>query len=806
MTWISSCPHGHQWVATEGGVGAAASAEVCPECGQAGVMTCSTSLLGEVADELPPRPKPLPESSPDTAPALLRDRLRNGAARGQYPPVEGYEILREVGRGGMGVVYQARQLSLNRLVALKMVLAGAHAGVEELLRFRSEAEAAAQLVHPNIVQIHEVGQADGQPYFSMEYVEGGNLAQQLATPLPAQGAAQLVETLARAVHHAHAHGVIHRDLKPANVMLTADGVPKVTDFGLAKAVEREPPSAERGEQSAQKSDTFHGTVRTPHSALRVLTHTGAVLGTPSYMAPEQALGRSRDISAATDVYALGAILYEALTGRPPFHAATPLETLQQVVSEEPVPLSRLQRKLSGDLETICLKCLQKEPAKRYASAAALADDLRRFLNRVPIRARRTGTPERLWRWCRRNPKVASLGAALVVVFLGGFVGVTVQWHRVEEQRSEADKNYRLARRVVNDYFASLGTEPLLDHPGALPLRQELLETALRHFQDLREQRDDVELQVHLARACFCLGQIRMHDDRYAEAGAQYRAAVTIQQQLVSEQPNVVRHQRDLARSLTGLGFAHAYLREFDAAAKSQAEALAIRERLHQDNPADLDGQRDLALGYSAVGWLHHAQRESALGLPWLRRARDLLERVVHAKPEEVAYQAALGGACTNLGLALLSLGEPAQALAVHEAAIRWQEPAFAHNPRATQYRHMISVQYFNKGSPLLHLNRPIEAAEAARRARELNREDPFNLWRAARILAAASEKVGGGGTTADQNLSRQLADEALKTLKDSVDYGFTGTFDSHELNTLRARADFQELVARLKRQTQAAKR
>jgi hypothetical protein len=305
-----------------------------------------------------------------------------------------YEILSELGRGGMGVVYKAWQKSLKRTVALKMIRGGAHAGREDLGRFKTEAESVARLRHPNIVQIHEVGEQDGLPYFSLEFVEGGTLADRVAgTPLDGTAAARLVQTLAEAVHHAHVNGVVHRDLKPGNVLLTADGTPKVTDFGLAKRLD------EAGQ-----------------------TQSNSILGTPSYMAPEQAAGKNKEVGAPADVYALGAVLYELLTGRPPFRAATPLDTVLQVVSAEPAAPRLLNPKIRRDLETICLKCLQKEPHKRYASAAALADDLRRFLAGEPIEARPVSAAERLWRWGRRHPARAALlvvSLLLLLVVLGG---------------------------------------------------------------------------------------------------------------------------------------------------------------------------------------------------------------------------------------------------------------------------------------------------------------------------------------------------------------------------------------------------
>ena len=328
----------------------------------------------------------------------------DSAARLSAPPghlnLPGYEVLGELGRGGMGVVYKAQQKSLGRLVALKMVLSGAHAGEQELARFKAEAEAIARLQHPNIVQIYEVGEHEGKPFFSLELVGGGSLAERLdGTPLPARQAAELVRTLARAVHSAHECGVVHRDLKPANILLRrksespnpkseprtggsdsdfgfgiSDLEPKITDFGLAKRVD----------------------VNTGQ------TGSGAILGTPSYMAPEQASGKSKEAGPPADVYALGAILYECLTGRPPFNAATALDTLLQVLERDPVPLRLLNPKVERDLETICLRCLEKEPRRRYPSAAALADDLDRFLRGESISIRSVNLLDRLARALERS--------------------------------------------------------------------------------------------------------------------------------------------------------------------------------------------------------------------------------------------------------------------------------------------------------------------------------------------------------------------------------------------------------------------
>jgi tetratricopeptide (TPR) repeat protein len=372
------------------------------------------------------------------------------------PQVPGYEVLRELGRGGMGVVYAARHLRLNRTVALKMLRAGPSAAPDRE-RFRQEAEAVARLQHPNVVQIFEVGDgpADGgaAPYLALEFVAGPTLDRHLAgRPLPPRAAAALTATLARAVHAAHRAGVIHRDLKPANILLAkseiphpksendpisdfgwgiSDFTPKVTDFGLAKRVESD-------------SD---------------LTQTGAILGTPSYMAPEQA-GGARSVGPAADVYALGVILYECLIGRPPFRGATALDTLEQVRSCEPVPPTRLQPRVPRDLETVCLKCLAKEPAKRYPSAAALADDLDRFLDGRPVTARRPSALERLGKFAGRNKVLVGSAAAVGLALAAAVAALAVGLAEARAGRAEAANANRELQRLLAESYAQQARQHL----------------------------------------------------------------------------------------------------------------------------------------------------------------------------------------------------------------------------------------------------------------------------------------------------------------------------------------------------------
>jgi serine/threonine protein kinase/tetratricopeptide (TPR) repeat protein len=515
-----------------------------------------------------------------------------------FPPrtLEGYEILGELGRGGMGVVYKARQTRLKRLVALKMILAGRHAGAEQLARFRTEAQAAARLKHPNIVQVYEVGAHDGLPFLSLEFVDGDRLDRRLGgVPLPPRVAAELIERLALAVHAAHQQGIVHRDLKPANILLEREGdgaagldIPKITDFGLAKQSDAED-----------------------------LTATDAVLGTPSYMAPEQAAGKTRDVGPGADIYALGAILYEALTGRPPFRGATLTETLAQVREREPVPPTRLKPQVPRDLETVCLKCLQKEPARRYPSAFALAEDLRRFQNDEPILARPVGQAERLWRWCRRNPAVARLSAALLLVLVGGLVGVTLLWWHAESERAAAvasrqradnlaaeakhqqtvaEEQSRLARaetekanreankanrtaQVLADIFKTadpLGIDgiPLLKASAgeALTVPEILKRGAEKVSRDLANE------PAAQAKLLDTLGGVYCTLGMAAEARPLLEKALAVRRRLLP------KDHPDLAASLHNLGWLRHMTGDYDEAERLYREALTIRRSHAETDP------------------------------------------------------------------------------------------------------------------------------------------------------------------------------------------------------------------------------
>jgi WD40 repeat protein/tRNA A-37 threonylcarbamoyl transferase component Bud32 len=480
------CHQGHRWTPSVDAAANGSTPSACPVCGSNPVPAKPREGAVDLWQTVPPGQQvgssALPESAAtETVVANL---------------LPGYEVQAVLGRGAMGVVYKARQLSLNRLVALKMVLSGNHAGPQERARFRAEAEAAAALQHPNIVQIYEVGDHDGLPFFCMELVDGGSLSQKTrGTPLPAREAARLVEMLARAVQYAHQHGVIHRDLKPANVLLTTDGEPKITDFGLAKRIQDDP-------QATRAS---------------YATLPGTAVGTPSYMAPEQAIGDGKRVGPLADVYSLGAVLYELLTGRPPFVAETIMDTLLLVTTEEPPSPSRLQPRLPRDLVTICLKCLCKEPEKRYASALELADDLKRFLAGEPIHAVPVTWRERLVKWVRRRPALAALmavsAAALLALLLGGWLAALAQ-SRSNQALQLAHSNLEVADRANRRALVRLNVAN-----GMQSLGDENVFGSLIWFaRGLKLEEDPTREPSHrtriaaVLRECPRLGQLWFHEE------------------------------------------------------------------------------------------------------------------------------------------------------------------------------------------------------------------------------------------------------------------------------------------------------
>jgi tetratricopeptide (TPR) repeat protein len=492
--------------------------------------------------------------------------------------VAGYDILDELGRGGMGVVYKARQSRLGRVVALKMILAGEHAGATQLQRFRTEAEAIARLQHPNIVQIHEVGETKGLPYFSLEFCAGGSLARKLRGSLLAPAdAAALVEVLARAMHVAHEKGIIHRDLKPGNVLLAENGTPKITDFGLARKVD-----------DGAALLTAGG-----------LTETGDVMGTPSYMAPEQAEGKTQELGPACDIYALGAILYECLTGRPPFRGVTPRLTVQQVIDDEPVPPTQLQRHTPRDLETICLKCLQKDPGKRYPTAEALADDLRRFQHHEAITARPVSAGERLIRMCRRRPLVAGLAAALVTVLAIGIPWLIALTVLAENRRLDAEARRQSAEAAealaVQEKENAQVAQGKAEEASALAKLQEQVartEAAkAREFSDLLlgvfESADPTGLQGYTFAS--------------AQVGSSQLTAREILQRARKKIQDLHGRPEVQATQLTSVGNVYRSLGLYKDARELLEQGYALRQSAYGGD------HEEIADSLYYLGWLYHEQ-------------------------------------------------------------------------------------------------------------------------------------------------------------------------------------------------------
>jgi eukaryotic-like serine/threonine-protein kinase len=626
-----------------------------------------------------------------------------------WPTIPGYEIQGELGRGGMGVIYLARQLRANRLVALKMIQNSGRGRPENLLRFSLEGETLARLRHPNIVQIYEVGAHDGQPFLSMEYVEGGNLSEAMARhPLTTRRAAALVETLAHAVHAAHQGGIIHRDLKPANVLLSPPtgtsgdppgqgpwhGSPKITDFGLAKRL---------GSDSG-------------------LTDTGQILGTPSYMAPEQAVSGA-PVGVPADVYALGAILYALITGRPPFQCASTWETMMQVVHQPATPPSQHRKGISRDLETISLKCLEKEPGKRYPSADALAEDLRRHLAREPIAARPVGPATRLVMWCRRKPAVASMAAALLLVFLAGFAGVVTQWVRAERnsraarnQERRAAGNYRLAREAVDDTLTRISENRLFNEPGLQALRKELLTSALRYYQEfVKFQGDDPSAKVELMGAYTRLGTITQEIGSIEEAKAFFLTGLESTQALAEVQPYNAALMTGRAETFLALSKAQFLSRQVAEAMKTVEEAVTIYRALDQAYPGDTKIRLGLAGSLTVSAYQQSYAGKLAEAESRFRNANTVLDGLTDRKARR-----ALATNLTNLGDTLArSPGRMKDSIGSFRASIEIRK-ALAHDaPDDFWARYDLADCYLKLGDFLLFLNQWAESLELILLARDL---------------------------------------------------------------------------------------
>jgi serine/threonine-protein kinase len=626
--------------------------------------------------------------------------------------VAGYEVLSVLGRGGMGVVYRARQVGLNRFVALKMILHGKHAGPNVLSRFRAEAEAVAQLQHPNIVQIYDIGTHEGLPFFSLELVDGPSLAAELGgQPMQPSRAAKLLETLSRAMHYAHVRGIVHRDLKPTNVLLTSKGVPKVTDFGLVKRVE-----AEDSEQ----------------------TRTGVIMGTPSYMAPEQAWG-SKEVGPLADVYALGATLYCLLTGRPPFVGPSASETILLMRHQEPVAPSKLQPNLPRDLETICLKCLQKEPEKRYANAEELAEDLRRFEAGEPILARPVGRMERLWRWCKRNPALAaSAGIAIALaacLMVGGPLAaflINKEREAAVEAQGEAEanetlaaENAGLARRqgeaalTALDVVVERVNTDLKFLPGTQTFKQKVLLVVMDQINDLIEIGGKDGKDFITAKAYAKMGEVLLEMGQTKAAREQFVRSHAILLELAAADKETAEHIHHLrlGRSFRNLGRAAERLEGAKAVRDLYGESLKARQAALPTADDPLFVKQEIAGSYGDLGRM-------ALELGRPREALDLLTRSIAFReewlqkaPENEEALREQAGTQSLLGHAHLSLGDTARALAQFQKALPTLNQLAEKNPANISDPVNAALCYNDIGTMHLLSGNPASAKENCDTAR-----------------------------------------------------------------------------------------
>jgi tetratricopeptide (TPR) repeat protein len=611
----------------------------------------------------------------------------------------------------MGIVYRARQASLKRIVALKMIRAGAQASPLALTRFRNEALAVASLQHPHIVQIYEVGEHQGLPYFSLEFVEGGGLDQLLADkPQPPRPGAALVEKLARAIHYAHEHGIVHRDLKPANVLLS---------FG------REPP-ASAGGGSATRAGAERLNAATPKItdfglALQLADEAGVtrartVLGTPSYMAPEQAQANRAAIGPATDVYAVGAILYEVLTGRPPFLGATPADTVHQVVEQEPLPPSRLVHKVPRDLETICLKCLEKDTRRRYRSALALAEDLNRFLTGRPIKARPTPIWGRVAKWARRRPAVASLLGVSAVALLSILAFGIWYRDRLRTERDHAERSFQNAFAAVEDMLTQAGAADLAFAKRMEQKRRRLLEKALPFYlYFLHQPSADALVRRKAGRAFKYLGDIYRNIGQMDEAETAYLQAIERLDAWKREAPADADFQHDLADSYNWLGELYRTTERLAQAEAAFQDALRLQETLGADYPRRAQYHKEKARTLYNLGLVFKDTDRPRESKKAFQKAIDILQQLADRDPDDSSNRQELARAYFNRGPVLAITDGFEAARASYDRALTLLLRLVAAEPPNPEYRHEAGVALNNRGNLLVREGRRLEPASSRER-------------------------------------------------------------------------------------------
>jgi serine/threonine-protein kinase len=682
-----------------------------------------------------------PISPGDTIP------MHQGTSRGIETPAFGdYELLDMIAEGGMGVVYRARHRQLKHLVALKVLLSGRFTRPSDLQRFRNEAETIAALDHPNIVPIHEVGELDGRLFLALRLVEGGNLSTHLNRYREdPRGAAALMITVARAVHHAHQRGVLHRDLKPSNILLDASSQPLVADFGLAKRVQNEPEALATGQ----------------------LTQTGAILGTPSYMAPEQTVSDRGGVTTAADVYGLGGILYALLTGRPPFVGRDVFETMVQVREQPPAPPDRFNPRMDRDLATICLKCLQKAPSQRYGSAEMLADDLERYLEGKPIVARPARGWERTWKWMRRKPALAGLITVSALSAVGVTAGVilyNVQLQKAVDRASanEADarhqqqrarEHYREARDSLEQMLQRFDGYRLGEVPQLKELQRRQLEDALAFYQRaFKEEEDpDPEVRRDTAFACKRAADIQTMLGQNEAAGVNYARAIALLEELPAEDRDSPQTQVLLGSCYNNRGLLANNLGQWTEAERYHRKARDLFESLARARPDDFLARSGLAESEKFLGVVHQLSGRPAEAQRHYREAVKLYTALIHDQPGIESYQVRLANVYTNLGAIYSYTQRPDEGIRAYEAAERVLGALVKRHPSSGEYKLSLAAACSNWGdvlrmtgkaeSALTRLSQAIELSEAVLASEPQHREARARTFSARGARAQTYEKL-----------------------------------------------------------------
>jgi tetratricopeptide (TPR) repeat protein/tRNA A-37 threonylcarbamoyl transferase component Bud32 len=674
-----------------------------------------------------------------------------------------YELLSVLGQGGMGVVYKARQISLNRDVALKMIRNSELASEDQVRRFQNEAEAVALFDHPAIVPIYEVGLHGDQRYFSMKLIDGAGLDKRLkSAPLKPRVAAELVAEVAEAIHHAHQRGLLHRDLKPANILVDAEGHPHVTDFGLAKRMEQE----------------------------SGLTMSGEIMGTPAYMAPEQALGKNSAVTTASDVYGLGGILYAALTGRDPFQGDSLLEILHKVRAVAPDKTTSIDKKIPRDLEIICLKCLEKDQNRRYASAQEVADDLHRWLKGEPIVARPVNAVARSWMWCKRRPALAALGGALAVAIIVGVIGIVWQWRAAVFQRNEAvaardaaQKNAQLAATQATLALSTIqdlvtDVQSKLSLPNLYDLKMSLLKTAQTRMENVAAVYDKSNSNKEASMLAIDMEFAKI----YQQLGQSDKAADFAGRSLeIAKARVIIKENSDASRSNLALIYAFRGLlyeefgRDMKSALNENQQALRIWQDInnHPNNKpnapaldkkavrnAMAESTTRVAADYLRIGDIEAAR-------DGFRKAYDLRQELVRDFPNDSQSKQFLSYSTMALaGVSFLS-GNPAQADDYYRQTLQWREKMFAEKPKDQGVISELADVNFQIGEFKLETGDLVESRKRFERSKELRaalvQADPRNAM-LRRKLAMSFYRLGSVGDLEGNKKSALESFEAARKL------------------------------------------